>query len=70
MERGPPNAFCYLGSGPTNGRRHGPAPGFGFETTSDQIDSDMPGKRILGAQDRLLQLPNSGGAEGIVANVP
>jgi hypothetical protein len=44
MERDPPDAFCYLGSGPTNGRRHGPAPGFGidFETTSDQIDSAMP----------------------------
>jgi len=44
MERGPPDAFFYLGSGPTNGRRHGPAPGFGFdfETTSDQIDSAMP----------------------------
>jgi hypothetical protein len=48
MERGPPDAFCYLGSGPTSGRRHGPAPGFGFdfgfgfETTSDQIDSAMP----------------------------
>ena len=46
MERDPPVAFFYLGSGPTNGRRHGPAPGFGFgfdfETTSDQIDSAMP----------------------------
>jgi hypothetical protein len=41
---------CNLGSGPTIGRRHGPAPGFGFdfETTSDQIDSAMPQKRILG----------------------
>ena len=44
MERGPPDAFCYLGSGPTSGRRYGPAPGFGFdfETTSDQIDSAVP----------------------------
>ena len=44
MERDPPDTFCYLGSGPTSGRRHGPAPGFGFglETTSDQIDSAMP----------------------------
>ena len=45
-ERGPPGAFFYLGSGPTSGRRLGPAPGFGFdfgfETTSDQIDSAMP----------------------------
>ncbi len=51
MERGPPDAFFYLGSGPTIGRRHGPTPGFGFdfETTSDQIDSAMPEKRILGA---------------------
>ena len=51
MERGPPDAFFYLGPGPTVGRRHGPAPGFGFdfETTSDQIDSAMPEKRILGA---------------------
>src|SRR6202050_1580688 len=51
MERGPPDTFCYLGSGPTNGRRHGPAPGFGFdfETTSDQIDSALPYKRILSA---------------------
>src|SRR5438876_570137 len=30
MERGPPATFCYLGSGPTNGRRHGPTPGFGL----------------------------------------
>jgi len=44
MERGPPATFCYLGSGPTNGRRHGPTPGFGLvlETISDQIDSAMP----------------------------
>jgi hypothetical protein len=51
MERDPPDTFCYSGSGPTNGRRHGPTPGFGFdlETTSDQIDSAMPQKRILGA---------------------
>jgi hypothetical protein len=46
MERGPPDAFYYLGSGPTNGRRHGLAPGFGFVfvfgATSDQIDSAMP----------------------------
>src|SRR5437879_10827294 len=51
MERGPPDAFFYLGPGPTIGRRHGPAPGFGFdfETASDQIDSAMPQKRILGA---------------------
>ena len=44
MERGSPDAFFYLGLGPTDGRRHGPAPGFGFdfETTSDQIDSAMP----------------------------
>jgi hypothetical protein len=57
MERGPPDAFFYPGSGPTSGRRHGPAPGFGFavvfgfdlETTSDQKDSAMPEKRILGA---------------------
>ncbi len=45
-ERGPPDAFFYLGSGPTDGRRPGPAPGFGFdvdvETPSDQIDSAMP----------------------------
>ena len=26
MERGPPDAFLYLGPGPTDGRRHGPAP--------------------------------------------
>jgi hypothetical protein len=41
MERGPPDTFCYLGSGPTNGRRLGPTPGFGFvfQATSDQIDS-------------------------------
>ena len=46
MERDPPGAFCYLGSEPTSGRRHGSAPGFGFdlETTSDQIDSAMPEK--------------------------
>jgi len=58
MERGPPDAFFYLGSGPTNGRRHGPAPGFGFdfETTSDQIDSAMPEKRIRGASYGSLQL--------------
>src|SRR5213075_1767783 len=51
MERDPPDAFCYLGSGPTIGRRHGPAPGFGFdfETTSDQIDSAMPYERVLSA---------------------
>jgi hypothetical protein len=51
MERDPPGAFFYLGSGPSIGRRHGLAPGFGFdfETTSDQIDSAMPEKRILGA---------------------
>ena len=51
MERDPPGAFFYLGPGPTNGRRYGPAPGFGFdlETPSDQIDSAMPSKRILGA---------------------
>jgi len=30
MERGPPDAFFYLGSGPAVGRRHGLAPGFGF----------------------------------------
>ena len=30
MERDPPGAFYYLGSGPTIGRRHGPTPGFGF----------------------------------------
>jgi hypothetical protein len=30
MERDPPGTFYYLGSGPTNGRRHGPTPGFGF----------------------------------------
>jgi len=49
MERDPPDTFCYLGSGPTDGRRLGPTPGFGFdfETTSDQIDSAMPQKRIL-----------------------
>jgi len=43
-ERGPPDAFFYLGSGPTDGRRFGPGPGFGFdfETPSDQIDSAMP----------------------------
>ncbi len=42
-ERGPPDAFFYLGPGPTGGR-HGPAPGFGFdwETPSDQIDSAVP----------------------------
>jgi hypothetical protein len=46
MERDPPGTFCYLGSGPTSGRRHGPPQGlvwgFDLETTSDQIDSDMP----------------------------
>jgi hypothetical protein len=44
MERGPPGTFFYLGSGLTDGRRLGPAPGFAFdfETTSDQIDSAMP----------------------------
>ena len=44
--RGPPDAFCYLGPGPTDERRLGPARGFGFawETTSDQIDSAMPQK--------------------------
>jgi hypothetical protein len=31
MERGPPGALFYLGPGPTVGRRHGPAPGFGFD---------------------------------------
>ena len=43
-ERDPPGAFFYLGPGPTVGRRHGPALGFGFgfETPSDQIDSAMP----------------------------
>jgi hypothetical protein len=48
QERGPPDAFFYPGSGPTSGRRSGPALGFGFdwETTSDQIDSAMPEKRI------------------------
>jgi hypothetical protein len=44
MERGPPATFCYLGSGPTIGRRLGLAPGFvfAFGATSDQIDSAMP----------------------------
>ena len=44
MERGPPDAFFYLGSGPTEGRRHGPPQGLVLilETTSDQIDSAMP----------------------------
>jgi hypothetical protein len=52
MERGPPDAFFYLGSGPTDGRRDRPRPrvwfgfdfgfGFDFETTSDQKDSAMP----------------------------
>ena len=31
MERDPPDAFCYLGSGPAIGRRHGSAPGFGLD---------------------------------------
>jgi hypothetical protein len=46
MGRGSPDTFCYLGSGPTIGRRHGSTPGFGldFQTTSDQIDSAMPEK--------------------------
>src|SRR6266581_7414964 len=35
--RAPPDAFFYLGPGPTNGMRHGPAPGFGLIlTTSDR----------------------------------
>jgi hypothetical protein len=37
MERVPPGTYCYL--------RHGRA-GFAFETTSDQIDSDLSLKRI------------------------
>jgi len=57
MERDPPGTFFYLGLGPTSGRRLGPTPGLVFvfclETTSDQIDSDMPQKRILGAQYSL-----------------
>jgi hypothetical protein len=66
MERDPPDAFCYLGSGPTNGRRHGSAPGFGFdfETTSDQIDSAKPRKRTLRAQG-VLTLQQGSGGEGI-----
>src|SRR2546426_874199 len=61
MERGPPDAFFYLGSGPTDGRPVSAfAPGFGFcfgfdfETTSDQKDSAMPSKRIRGASVLLF----------------
>ena len=70
MERDPPGAFCYLGSGPTSGRRHGPAPGFGFdcETTSDQIDSAMPWKTHTGRPVSFDA--ESGGVEGIVATSP
>ena len=69
MERDPPGTFCYLGSGPTSGRRHGPAPGFGFdfETTSDQIDSGMPEKtHPEGPQDR--RSGEGAGGEEIGAN--
>jgi len=71
MERGPPDAFFYPGSGPSIGRRHGPAPGFGFEfeTTSDQIDSALPQKRMLGASV-LFVAAGKEWAEGIVANSP
>lgn len=45
-ERGPPDAFFCLGSGPISREVVGPEPGVGFEvwseTPSDQIDSAMP----------------------------
>jgi hypothetical protein len=72
MERDPPGAFCYLGSGPTSGRRHGPAPGFGFdcETTSDQIDSAMPWKTHTGRPVWFFAVAARSGGQGIVANSP
>ena len=72
MERGPPDAFCYLGPGPTDGRRLGPAPGFGFalETTSDQIDSAMPQKTHIGRPVLFFAVAENSGEEGIVANSP
>jgi hypothetical protein len=72
MERGPPDAFCYLGPGPTDGRRLGPAPGFGFalETTSDQIDSAMPQKTHTGRPVLFFAVAENSGEEGIVANSP
>lgn len=77
MERDPSGTFCYLGSGPTDGRRHGSTPGFGFdfgfewETTSDQIDSAMPEKTHTEAPPYGLRLlGNRSGAQGIVVNAP
>src|SRR5438552_1082249 len=67
-----PTRSFYLGPGPSGGRRLGSAPGVGFdfETTSDQIDSAMPEKRILGAQYGSLQPWIRSGEKGIVANSP
>ena len=72
MERDPPGTFCYLGSGPTVGRRHGPTPGFGFdfETISDQIDSAMPLKTHTGRPVWFFAVAEIRGEEGIVANSP
>ena len=60
--RDPPDAFFYLGSGPTDGRRYRPRPrvwfgfdfGFDFETTSDQKDSAMPSKTPYWAPSMTL----------------
>ena len=44
MERGPPDAFFYLGAGPTGGRRLDPVPRVWRFDHIGPIDSVMPPK--------------------------
>src|SRR5205085_3184215 len=73
MERDPPGTFCYLGSGPTSGRRHGPTPGFGFGFWfCNHIGPDRFRHALKTHTGRPVFFAGaeSSGEEGIVASSP